>query len=93
MSDSISIGSLLGATGGTGAVIVGMYLAYKICLRKKVASKCCGGEFNIQNQDSNPTAVVQVATPTPPAVTPVVPSTPVKVSSTAPATEVPALSV
>lgn len=92
MSENISIGQLLGASGGTGAVIVGMYLIYKICLRKKVQSKCCGGEFNIQNQESNPQAVVQVA-PTPAPVTPVVPSTPVKPPTTTPSTEVPALSV
>lgn len=81
MSDGISLGQLLGVTSGTGAAIVGVYLAYKICIRKKFSSKCCGGEFNIQNQDSNPQAVVQVA-PTPVSATPVVPSTPVKTPAT-----------
>lgn len=93
MGDNISLGQLLGASTGTGAAVGICYLVYKLCIRKKFQSKCCGSEINIANQDSNPQAVVGVASPTPPAATPVVPSTPVKGSSATPPVEVPVLSV
>lgn len=50
----------LASSGITGAVILGMYFAYKCCYKKRVASKCCCGEMTLQEE---PAQVVVQTTP------------------------------
>jgi hypothetical protein len=39
------------AGGGVSAgIVAGLYIMYKCCYRKKVRSKCCGGELDVSNE-------------------------------------------
>jgi hypothetical protein len=43
------------ASGGvSGAIIAGLYIAYKCCYRRKFHSKCCGGEMDVGSGQSSP---------------------------------------
>lgn len=49
MSDD-NFGKYIAGGGVSGAVIAGLYLAYKCCYRRKIRSKCCGGEMSFENE-------------------------------------------
>ena len=43
------------ASGGvSGAIIAGLYLAYKCCYRRKFHSKCCGSEMDLSAGEPSP---------------------------------------
>lgn len=47
--------------GVSGVIMAGLYLAYKCCYRKKLRSKCCGAEMDIETDEA-----AQPDTPRPP---------------------------
>lgn len=57
-----SFGSVAAGGGVTGAIVVGLYLLYKCCYRKKLHSKCCGASLDIEAGEASP---VEEKAPTP----------------------------
>jgi hypothetical protein len=48
------------ASGGvSGAIIAGLYLAYKCCYRRKIHSKCCGSEMDLSAGEPSPQKEIQ----------------------------------
>lgn len=46
------IGKFAASGGISTAMIAGLYLMYKCCYRKKIRSKCCGGEMSVSDEPS-----------------------------------------
>ena len=42
--------NILASSGITGAIVISLYITYKICYKKKLKSKCCFGEFQMEEQ-------------------------------------------
>lgn len=51
----MDVSSYLASGGVSGAIIAGLYIAYKCCYRRKFHSKCCGGEMDVGSGQASPT--------------------------------------
>lgn len=66
MSDSIQ--NYIAGGGVSGGIVAGLFIMYKCCYRKKLHSKCCGGELDLS---SEPEQAVRVELQPSPSVAPV----------------------
>ena len=48
----MDIGNYIATGGVSGAIMAGLYIAYKCCYRKKFKSSCCGASMDI-SADAN----------------------------------------
>lgn len=46
------IGKVMASGGISSAMIAGLYILYKCCYRRKIRSKCCGGEMSVSDEPS-----------------------------------------
>ena len=46
------IGKFAASGGISTAMIAGLYILYKCCYRRKIRSKCCGGEMSVSDEPS-----------------------------------------
>jgi hypothetical protein len=53
----MEVNNYLASGGVSGAIIAGLYIAYKCCYRRKIHSKCCGGEIDVDGGQPSPAIV------------------------------------
>ena len=61
----MDIGGYLASGGVSGAVVAGLYIAYKCCYRRKFHSKCCGAEMDVGAGEPSPRETVVSFEPKP----------------------------
>jgi hypothetical protein len=57
----MDIGNYLAGGGVSGAIIAGLYIAYKCCYRRKFHSKCCNAEMDVGASEPSPQLEVKPA--------------------------------